>query len=249
MKNILNNQKLNLFFTVVLIIIVFSAYLKSSDFKLSELYQTPEQSENELVFNQEEKESNQKNQKAVDIEKNKVDSKNEIKELALISEIKDPFKADLESSSRKNPKKKERAKLENEKIKKKIESDQKLLFLEKNIIAEKLLKNKTAEIDLQTAETAADDSIKNKKREKSQPKKRDNLKMPGLSFKLMGIIKNKDCSSALFLYQGQTIIKKEKDSIGGFLIKEIKNKEIIISYQQAEQTVYLWEDKKNENEN
>jgi hypothetical protein len=71
----------------------------------------------------------------------------------------------------------------------------------------------------------------------------DRLQLP---FKLLGIIRQNNNSAVLFLYQGQTVVKSENDKIGQFTIKEIQNKEIIISYQQAERVIKLWEDRKNE---
>lgn len=98
-----------------------------------------------------------------------------------------------------------------------------LLSLEKNIIQQVKTKNPNKSDNL-------------------SPSIEDNLK---LDFKLLGIIKNKKQAAALFLYQGKTILKKEKDKISSFEIKNINKKEVILFYQEKEIKLNLWEDLKD----
>lgn len=103
-----------------------------------------------------------------------------------------------------------------------INSDE-LLSLEKNIIQQ-----------VKTKHPNKSDNL--------SPSIEDNLK---LDFKLLGIIKNKKQAAALFLYQGKTILKKEKDKISSFEIKNINKKEVILFYQEKEIKLNLWEDLKD----
>ena len=117
-----------------------------------------------------------------------------------------------------------------------MKTEKDLIYLEKNIIAD----NTAAKSKIK-AETKSENITKTKiKAEKS-------IKEFRLPFKLLGIIKNADNSSALFLYQGQNILKKEKEKIDIFKVEEINNKNLIISCQDQRRKIHLWEEKNNEN--
>ena len=222
MKNILKNKKLLLLIlSVFLLLILFSNYLKTVGLTENKL-------KKEKII-----------EKAAPVDKTKIEPKikdeekqKEIESIALIKEIKDPFRAEIES---KEDFKKEREDLSAaKKIKLKTEKD--LIYLEKNIIAD----NTAAKSKIK-AETKSENITKTKiKAEKS-------IKEFRLPFKLLGIIKNADNSSALFLYQGQNILKKEKEKIDIFKIEEINNKNLIISCQDQRRKIHLWEEKNNEN--
>ena len=222
MKNILKNKKLLLLIlSVFLLLILFSNYLKTVGLTENKL-------KKEKII-----------EKAAPVDKTKIEPKikdeekqKEIESIALIKEIKDPFRAEIESKE--DFKKKREDLSAAKKIKLKTEKD--LIYLEKNIIAD----NTAAKSKIK-AETKSENITKTKiKAEKS-------IKEFRLPFKLLGIIKNADNSSALFLYQGQNILKKEKEKIDIFKIEEINNKNLIISCQDQRRKIHLWEEKNNEN--
>ena len=222
MKNILKNKKLLLLIlSVFLLLILFSNYLKTVGLTENKL-------KKEKII-----------EKAAPVDKTKIEPKikdeekqKEIESIALIKEIKDPFRAEIESKE--DFKKKREDLSAAKKIKLKTEKD--LIYLEKNIIAD----NTAAKSKIK-AETKSENITKTKiKAEKS-------IKEFRLPFKLLGIIKNADNSSALFLYQGQNILKKEKEKIDIFKVEEINNKNLIISCQDQRRKIHLWEEKNNEN--
>jgi len=88
------------------------------------------------------------------------------------------------------------------------------------------------------------DSVKLDSEEKKQKEQLQKIKLP---FKLLGIIKNENSASALFLYQGKNILKQEKDKIDIFKIEAIKKQEITISYQNETIKISLWKEEVNEN--
>ena len=222
MKNILKNKKLLLLIlSVFLLLILFSNYLKTVGLTENKL-------KKEKII-----------EKAAPVDKTKIEPKikdeekqKEIESIALVKEIKDPFRAEIESKE--DFKKKREDLSAAKKIKLKTEKD--LIYLEKNIIAD----NTAAKSKIK-AETKSENITKTKiKAEKS-------IKEFRLPFKLLGIIKNADNSSALFLYQGQNILKKEKEKIDIFKVEEINNKNLIISCQDQRRKIHLWEEKNNEN--
>jgi len=241
MEKLLKNKKIILLLTVLLLLVVFSAYIKTSESKLTEIYQKPEETEAELLFKGEE--ASEKNEKPVRKEETVEESreaKAAVSKIALISEIKDPFKGDSDSSSGGKE-----AAAEGKEQRKNIYPAE-LIDLEKNIIASDLIKNTATDNKLQQ-KNPKDSKLKPDQNSENQAAENklniDRLQLP---FKLLGIIRQNNNSAVLFLYQGQTVVKSENDKIGQFTIKEIQNKEIIISYQQAERVIKLWEDGKNE---
>jgi hypothetical protein len=243
MEKLLKNKKIILLLTVLLLLVVFSAYIKTSKVKLTEIYQKPEETEAELLFKGEK--ASEKNEKPVRKEETleeSGESKAAVSKIALISEIKDPFKGDLDASSGG----KESA-AEGKEQRKNIYPAE-LIDLEKNIIASDLI-NKTARENKLQQKNSKDSELKpdqNSENQATAAENKLNIDRLQLPFKLLGIIRQNNNSAVLFLYQGQTVVKSENDKIGQFTIKEIQNKEIIISYQQAERVIKLWEDGKNE---
>lgn len=226
MKNILKNKKLLLLIlSIFLILILFSNYLKTVGLTENKL-------KKEKII-----------EKAAPVDRAKIEPKikdqekqKEIESTALIKEIRDPFRAEIES---KEDSKKEREDLAAAK-KIKLKTGKDLIYLEKNIIADNTAAESKIKADI-TAKTKYENTTKTKiKAEKS-------IKDFRLPFKLLGIIKNADNSSALFLYQGQSILKKEKEKIDIFKIEEINNKNLIISCQDQRRKIHLWEEKNNEN--
>lgn len=226
MKNILKNKKLILLIlSVFLILILFSNYLKTVGLTENKL-------KKEKII-----------EKAAPVDRAKIEPKikdqekqKEIESTALIKEIRDPFRTEIES---KEDSKKEREDLAAAK-KIKFKTGKDLIYLEKNIIADYTAAESKIKADI-TAKTKSENITKTKiKAEKS-------IKDFRLPFKLLGIIKNADNSSALFLYQGQSILKKEKEKIDIFKIEEINNKNLIISCQDQRRKIHLWEEKNNEN--
>jgi len=243
MKKIVLNKKIILIIlTVILLLIIISNYIKTAGISFLELFNEVESPSDELFFNTKKIEDKNKivndeqkikSKKAEKNTKSNVEVKTEKEEsenIVLISEIKDPFavKAQKKSTS-------EQPVLISDNNKSK-----KLVYLENNIIAESLeIKNKN-KADL--AENKKIESEKKKRKKDGQFIKKINL-----PFELLGIIKNETNAAALFLYQGQNVLKKEKDKIDIFKIENIKNKEINISYQNEIIKIYLWKGETNEN--
>lgn len=105
--------------------------------------------------------------------------------------------------------------------------------------------NKNNSDELVSLEKNIIQKVKNDKLNESNDLSLKMKKKPNLDFKLIGIIKNKKQAAALFLYQGQTILKKEEEEIGSFQIKNINKKEVILNYHEQEIKLNLWEDLKN----
>jgi len=224
MKEILKNKKLILIIlSLVLLFILFSAYIKTRETDLAILA--------EENFQQEA--PTKKKEKL----KTKEEAENKIESIALIKEIKDPFQKDAQKNKNEASSAEKTVKTKQLKINKKNE----LIYLEKNIIAEKI-------IDKRKLSPGSNDSKFELTKNSAAPVKQQfkNIRLP---FKLLGIIKNKSNSSALFLYQGKHILKKEKDKIDIFEIDKINNKNIILSYQNQKRSLHLWEGEINENKN
>jgi len=251
MKKIVLNKKIILIvLTVILLVILVSNYIKTADHSLLELFNKDKSSADELFFNkkkkgeEEEKVVQAKNQQRKEEKmlkeskkqaagvKEKAEKK-EIKSIALISEIKDPFAISAQAETK-------AAKIE---LNSKNQQRKELIFLEKNIIAEKIkFKDKSAAELFQNDKK--NDSVKLDSEEKKQKEQLQKIKLP---FKLLGIIKNENSASALFLYQGKNILKQEKDKIDIFKIEAIKKQEITISYQNETIKISLWKEEVNEN--
>lgn len=253
MKKILENKKIVLLITLLLLLIV-TGYIKTSEIKLDQIYQNEVQTENELLFDTEraEEEKDKKTEKSSPARKigsesayKKSDKKLKISKIALISEIKDPFK----SSSDFNSSQKETAAGKELDLKSKKDYHRELIDLEKSIMANSLIEATSAEEKTNEQRSSKKSELNNKKSrtDKSTTAEGIDLSKVKLPFKLLGIIKNGSSSAALFQHQGRKIVKKERDKIGSFKIQEIKNKEIVISYQKAKRIINLWEEEKNEN--
>lgn len=226
MKKIVLNKKIILIvLTVILLVILVSNYIKTADHSLLELFNKDKSSAEELLFNEKENEI-----QSQEIE-NRAENE-EIESIALISEIKDPFAAAAQ------------AEMSTDQIDLNAKNQQgkELIFLENNIIAEELkLKNKSAAELFQK-----ENEIDSEKIDSAEKKPEEFLEKIKLPFELLGIIKNQNSASALFLYQGENILKQEKDNIDIFKIESIKKQEIIISYQNERLKINLWKEEENE---
>jgi hypothetical protein len=237
MKELLKNKKLILIIlSLILLLILYSNYIKTREIELGILAEETFQQESPT--------------KKKEILKTKKEAENKIESIALIKEIKDPFQKDAPKNENETASAEKTAKTKQLKINKKDE----LIYLEKNIIAEEIIdkrekspgSNKAQpELSKESAALVNKERTFNSK-EAALNQKLKNIRLP---FKLLGIIKNKSNSSALFLYQGQHILKEEKERIDIFKIEEINNKNIILSYQNQKKSLHLWEGEINENKN
>lgn len=237
-----NKKKILIILTAILFLIILSNYIKTAEIPFLKLFNEDESPSDELFFNEngvedkieavndEQKTVPKKTEKII---KSNIDVKNEKEKgenIILISEIKDPFAA------------KDQGKPTSEQLSliSKGNKSEELIYLENNIIAEKLkIKNKNE------AELTENQKIESEK--KKRKKDRQLIPKINLPFELLGIIKNETNAAALFLYQGQKILKKEKEKIDIFKIETIKNQEINISYQNETIKIYLWKGETNEN--
>ena len=258
MKNIILNKKIILIIlSLLLLLIVLSNYSKTTEVALiTNIFSKEEanSSADKLFFaqkdlNKKEAEIKEKNTapKTVPKKENKSEAA-EIKTIVLIDEIKDPFKIKKnKSEANSNEERKEKINNTNNKndllkvdrVDEELNLDKNLIFLEKNIIAETL-----APVSAASKVLAVNKDNQNFDKDLNANSKNKNLKNIKVPFKLLGIIKQQEKASALFLYQGQNILKREKDKIDLFKIEEIKNKEIILSYQGQKKRLKLWEVKK-----
>lgn len=243
MKKISLNKKTYLITAAAFfLLLIISIYFKTTATNPVQIFNKSEQSRSELLLTEKDKEKKaaaEAENKSLEKNKNSAEKEAEIENIALVEEIKDPFTAAQKQEENGLP----------QVINKSRNQD--LILLEKNIIAETIIgaENQAA----QKAEAKAD-TVQIKKETAAEDKKEskgaaaaanlNNIKFP---FKLLGIIKNRTNASALLLYQGQNILKKEKDKIDLFQIKKINQKEIILTYQDEEYKLQLWEAEKNEN--
>ena len=180
-------------------------------------------------------------------EKNSKKSKNEEKEIiniASIDEIKNPFK---EKKIKKTDNKLEKNKKEN--INYNRANNSQILYLEKNLIEKDFLNNNS--LNLKDKKSNKNDKLKREKTETKAQQKvikkntvKNNILNTKLPFKLLGIIKNKNNSTALVYYQGKRMLIKENEFLNKLLIEEINNQSIIISYNEEKRKIKLWEEKK-----
>jgi|GEM_PF-1145589 len=253
MKKIIKNKKLLLIFlTAILLLILFSNYIKTNEIELKTLFdQENKAGKKELLLEADKKVNDQESAAdqiiAAEVStgnknENKVKTK-EIEKIALVKEIKDPFQAKVEQTSKAGNFEEKSAIAD----KLKIDLKEDLIYLERNIISENISSSsqKSEEIMQSKIKSGAESELKeNSKNESAKNRKSlQNIKLP---FKLMGIIKNKDNSSALFFYRGQTLLKREEEKIDIFKIEKINNKNLLISYQEKERRLNLWEEKSNE---
>lgn len=229
MDKIFKNKKIILLIlSLILLFILTSNYIKTTEVEL------------DLISEQE----NKVNKKELLIKPQKQELKvkkeqEKIESIALIKEIKDPFQLE----EKHNKKAEENTAVFDKAKALKINTKKDLLYLEKNIIAENII-DENPNMDISAAKKKK--SVKTKKSAESNEQA---LKKIRLNFELLGIIRNKSNSAALFLYQGQNVLKKENEKIDMFKIEKITNKSVIISYQNYKRKLHLWEEKNNENEN
>ncbi|MFN2341349.1 MAG: hypothetical protein ABR547_08785 [Halanaerobium sp.] len=258
MKKIIKNKKLLLIFlTALFLLILLTGYLKTSKIELLAFFeQENELNSRELPLETDKKVNNSKeaadqivHSEASTDSKNenkiKPEEKEEIEKIALIKEIKDPFQA-VEKPKNKAENFEEESVSAAAELKIDLKKD--LLYLEKNIIAEKLSSEtqKSEIIEQSNIKLDKNEDIEEKNQDQSL-KNRESLEDIKLPFKLIGIIKNKENSSALLVYQGQTLLKKEKEKIDNFKIEKINNKDLLISSQGEQRRIHLWKEKYNEN--
>ncbi|TDO92281.1 hypothetical protein DFR79_10694 [Halanaerobium saccharolyticum] len=238
------------FLLVVMCLILFSSYIKTTEIELSSIFgQNNESKQKELLFETDNEIKKEVIEPKRDISKNKNDltvkpeKKNKIETIALTKEIKDPFKNDQSVNDLAEEKNENRSGNT-------INKTEELVFLEKNMIADNLssstqIKEKMTESKKEIPEKSSLPAAANKEKIMRADRRRlSNIQLP---FRLIGIIKNSTNSSALFLYEGQTLLKRENESIDVFKIEKIKNNNLTISYQKEERIIYLWKEKNNEN--
>ena len=236
-----NKKMILILLIIILTIVLLSNYIKTAELSLFELFNKDEAPAESLFFKEEQSKAAASKTAKNDAETNKAETKEvaiknvnkeaKIESIALISEIKDPFNQNENT---------ENIIQENKSFNQNTKQD--LLFLEKNIIAEKLkpLNKGSAQVLKQNKNAEAD---KNYELKETNNKLKQNIRLP---FKLLGIIKNKENSAALFLYQGKNVLKKENEQIDIYKIKEINNKEISLIYQNEIRIIKLWEEGANE---
>lgn len=242
MKKIFSNKKMILIILIIILtIILLSNYIKTAEISLFDFFAKEPNSKESLFFKNEDKaniidranksDTALKNEAKAEVKKDKVES------IALISEIKDPFNPKRNTENKKN---KENIIKEDKSFNKDYNQD--LLFLEKNIIAEKLEPIDKSGVEALKPKKETDAAENSDQKEYNKFDK--SIKLP---FELLGIIKNKDNSTALFLYKGQNISRKENETIDIFKIEEINNKNISLTYQNQRRVIKLWEEEGNEN--
>lgn len=239
MKKIFSNKKILLIvLSIVLLVILLSSYIRTKEIDLFNFFGKQEKKEDQFFFkenlrNDEFKKSiNQKESEKTakkDLELTKLSAENEkldkIESIALISEIKDPFiqEKKVNTSTSQN-------------------TDQDLIFLEKNIVSKELKvsgQNENKNLLKSGKKQVDNDNLQEKKTQLDQ-----NIKIP---FQLLGIIKNKDNSTVIFNYQGKKVLKKENEKIDLFVIEKINNNNISLVYKNKVKTLNLWEKVENEN--
>lgn len=238
------------FLLVVMGLILFSSYINTTEIDLGSLFgQKKISKQKELFFESDRETKKEKEEQIENINKKKnnsstnLEENNKIKSITLIKEIKDPFK------NAQNINDLAEVKDEN-KIGDKINGAGEIIFLEKNITAESLISQTQGSKKMTKSEKKGQKELAlsvSKSKENIKTINRQSLKNIQLPFRLIGIIKNSTNSSALFLYQGQTLLKNEKENIDVFTIEQINNKNLIISYQNEERIIHLWKEKYNEN--
>jgi hypothetical protein len=251
MNKIFSNKKIILIILIIILtIILLLNYIKIAEISLLDFFDKHPNSKEGLFFKNEENKlalteiaKNEDRNSIIDrAKKSDKNSKNKakaeaktvkndkIESIVLISEIKDPF----------NPKENKEKVINEDKFLNKA-YNQDLLFLEKNIIAEKLepIDKSGVKALKQKKEIYAAENYDQKEYNKFDK----NINLP---FKLLGIIKNKDNSTALFLYQGQNISRKENEKIDIYKIEEINNQNISLTYQTQRRIIKLWEGEGNE---
>lgn len=169
-----------------------------------------------------------KEDESIEIDQKNSDQAKEIKKVILLKEIRDPFAA-VKSESLSKEKKLVKSNKNKFKINTDLKSAEGAVCLEKNIITK--IKNQKPDIESNLNKKKSD-SIKTEEKELNL-----NIKFP---FKLLGIIKNNNKSSALFLYQGKNILKRETEKIDIFNIEKINKKDLVLKYENQKIKLKLW---------
>lgn len=214
MKKVYFTKKIVLIIlTVILLLLLLSNYIKTTDKNTTNIFKDREKSLDEKLFSEKDdhKASKNKAHDLLDKNSNKKE-KQKIENIALIEELKDPFAANEKATANGNQ----------------LLSNQQLYSNSEN--NDKIEKNKVLNLDKSESEENNKSS--------AEPKFSNNIQFP---FELLGIIKNKNNSSALFLYQGKNVLKEETDEIDIFKIEKINKKEIILSFKDQKTRLHLWE--------
>lgn len=218
MKKVYFTKKIVLIIlTVILLLLLLSNYIKTTDKNTTNIFKDREKSLDEKLFSEKDdhKASKNKAHDLLDKNSNKKE-KQKIENIALIEELKDPFELNEKTTAKTTAN-------ENQLL-----SNQQLYSNSENNA--KIEKNKVLNLDKSESEENNKSS--------AEPKFLNNIQFP---FELLGIIKNKNNSSALFLYQGKNVLKEETDEIDIFKIEKINKKEIILSFKDQKTRLHLWE--------
>jgi hypothetical protein len=168
MKKIIKNKKLLLIFlTAILLLILFSNYIKTNEIELKTLFdQENKAGKKELLLEADKKVNDQESAAdqiiAAEVSignknENKVKTK-EIEKIALIKEIKDPFQAEVEQKSKAGNFEEKTAAAD----KLKINLKEDLIYLERNIISENISSSsqKSEEIIQSKIKSGAESELK-----------------------------------------------------------------------------------------
>lgn len=261
MKNKLKPKKIALLILVILLLLILlSNYLKSSETNLTSIL-LPTETEKELSPLREDKDeikykdqakignnNRNKNLKTDNtaLKRNKSLSKDQSENKKVIQPklktdkkaIKDPFKTKRAlNKSEENEDPKGNIFLEEDlKLETDLTGNGLIIGKERDLKpAKKFYQNESEKNEKEKDE--AELKIEKSFLEEEKKKKMRNFRPP---FELLGIIKDQKNSAVILLYQDQKIIKKEKEMIDVFLIEEIKNKSLIISYKNEKKKMQLW---------
>lgn len=256
MKNIKNKKILLLILTIILFLTIFINFLRFKELN-SESFVTDNAKTEDLFFKaKKDKIAAAENLKTTvdnellqssknNLKNNKLAKEEAVKRIALISEIKDPFKKEERLNYKLDSQRNESEKLLKKEAAAKIDRTQneQLLLLEKSVFnnnsqAKKLKKSRDIE---EKVNNDKDDYLKNREL-KNEAEQLENIKNINLPFKMLGIIKNKNKAAVLFLYKGKKIVKREGDKIDLFQIDKINNKKIVLNYKDQKRILKLWED-------
>lgn len=243
LNNFLNKKSVLIFLLIISLSVLLFNYLsrENSEAKRFILDNEPDQNFVDEKLNRGSRDELNESLKKEDLSSlqnlKKEEAESKIIKIASLKDIKSPFadKGQLQEKNDLYLSTAEESYLENSS-----------LILERNIIAEEIIQSdKRTEINSNNSEAA--EKVENNRGEKADIKAAEaetkllNLNNIELPFELIGIVKNKDNASALISYQGGKYLKREKEKIDIFEIKEIEKKKIIISWQDQERELRLWE--------
>lgn len=230
---------------IIFFLLSFSNYIKTDDNPLAQFFEEEkaedaeaDSNENLMLQNNIKKETkmeeeNLNNELSLK-EKAENNKQEKPKRIASIEEIKDPFYIEENENA-------QNIELENGILDLKLDGS--LRVLEKDITAVEAVdikKEKSSkEKEEPSAATAASAGAGESKNNGAAAEK-INLKKIELPFNLIGIVKSNNLASALFNYQGKTIIKNEKEKIDFFKIEKIDSKKVIISFEDQKFELKLW---------